>query len=238
MQEIIEELFGAQGGKFLTGPSFIREKLLKIKAFVFDWDGVFNSGEKTSARGSSFSEVDSMGVNLLRFSHFLRTGAPPVTLIISGEKNESAFHYSERENFKYSFYKIAHKLKALEHLCQLENLQPHEVCYFFDDVLDVPIAERCGIRILVNQRHNPMFLDYCKRRKLADYLTGAQGGNFAVREGCELLISLGGSYDDVIGARVQYSDTYQNYLSERRKTQPVFYTLSEGGITLSDPRDR
>ena len=57
--------------------------------FVLDWDGVFNSGEKTSTTGSSFSEVDSMGLNLLRYAYYLVHGKMPVTLVISGEKNES-----------------------------------------------------------------------------------------------------------------------------------------------------
>lgn len=214
----------------------MREKFSRIRAFVFDWDGVFNTGEKTSSTGSSFSEVDSMGVNLLRFSYFLRTKSLPVSLIISGEKNQSAFYYSERENFSYSFYKVAHKAKALEHLCALENLKPEEVCYFFDDVLDVPIAEKCGIRILVNQRANALFIDYCIRQKLADYITGAQGGSFAVREGAELLISLACNYDEVVDARVKNAPTYQQYLAARKQVTPDFYTLNADNIEAVDPR--
>ena len=139
--------FTALGGRLITPAEEIARRLDKIKAYVFDWDGVFNPGEKTSAAGSTFNEIDSMSVNLLRFAHYQRTGQMPVTLVISGEKNETAFFYSERENFRYSFYKIPHKLQALEFLCSAEKMKPEEVCYFFDDVLDVPIAARCGLRM-------------------------------------------------------------------------------------------
>ena len=48
------------------------DRLDKIKAFVFDWDGVFNNGAKDSEGASPFNEVDAMGTNLLRFNHHLR----------------------------------------------------------------------------------------------------------------------------------------------------------------------
>ena len=40
-------------GTFLTDPSLIRQKFFNAKAFVFDWDGVFNDGYKNE-NGSSF----------------------------------------------------------------------------------------------------------------------------------------------------------------------------------------
>src|SRR6478609_5750430 len=97
----IENLYNFLGGRFITPISEIQSKMESIRAFVFDWDGVFNGGQKQSTGGSSFSEVDSMGTNLLRFSYFFRNGTMPVTAILSGEKNETAFYFSEREGFNY-----------------------------------------------------------------------------------------------------------------------------------------
>src|SRR5436190_21640969 len=148
----IEQLYNFLGGRFITPASEIQKKLEDIRAFVFDWDGVFNNGQKLSSVGSGFSEVDSMGTNLLRFSYFLRNKAMPVTAVISGEKNDTAFYFSEREGFNYSFYKVPHKIAALDILCAEEKISPRQVAYFFDDVLDIPIAELCGVRIMVNQR--------------------------------------------------------------------------------------
>jgi len=103
----VYEKFKEINGQFITEPKLIASKLSNIKAFIFDWDGVFNSGDKQANGGSSFSEVDSMGTNLLRYSFFLKNNRLPICGIISGEKNESAFYFSSREGFDFSFFKIA-----------------------------------------------------------------------------------------------------------------------------------
>src|SRR4051812_41410645 len=95
----IQATFTSIGGKFISDASSISKKLEGIKAFIFDWDGVFNNGQKLGSGSSSFSEVDSMGTNLLRYSHFLKHDKLPLTAIISGERNETAFYFCQRECF-------------------------------------------------------------------------------------------------------------------------------------------
>ncbi|NBQ47522.1 MAG: phosphatase [Sphingobacteriia bacterium] len=206
----LETLYTGIGGTFVTPPEILSKKMDQIKAFVFDWDGVFNDGQKMSTGGSSFSEVDSMGTNLLRFSHYLRHGQLPLTAILSGEKNETAFYFSERECLNYS--------------------RPEEIAFFFDDVLDLTLAEVCGLRVLINQGVNPQFLQYCMKNNLVDYVTSVRGGSFAVRESTELLIGLNNNYEEVITGRKINSEAYQTYISERRLVRPGFYTLGPEGI--------
>jgi 3-deoxy-D-manno-octulosonate 8-phosphate phosphatase (KDO 8-P phosphatase) len=226
----LETLYTGIGGTFITPPEILSAKMEHIKAFVFDWDGVFNNGQKMSASGSSFSEVDSMGTNLLRFSHFLRHGQLPLTAILSGEKNETAFYFSERECLHYSFFKVPHKLEALNFLWEKEKIRPEQIAFFFDDVLDLPLAEVCGLRIMINQGVNPQFLHYCKKNNLVDYLTSVPGGSFAVRESTELLIGLNDNYEEVITSRKNNTSAYQNYITARRLIHPGFYTLGKNGI--------
>jgi len=226
----LENLYGVLGGKFISSASEITSKLKGIKAFVFDWDGVFNNGQKNKSGGSAFSEVDSMGINLLRFSYFLQNKKLPLTAVLSGEKNDTAFYFCERECFHYSLFKVPHKLLAIDFLCKQENIKPSEIAYFFDDVLDIPVAEVCGLRIQINQNANPLFVNYCKKHHLVDYLTASSGGGFALRESTELLIGLNGNFDQVIDARVKNSSEYQSYIQQRRMIQPEFYTAGETGI--------
>ncbi|MDO9000117.1 MAG: phosphatase [Bacteroidota bacterium] len=229
MQEI-ENLYSDLGGKFISPINDIKSKLSHIKAFVFDWDGVFNNGQKGNGGSSDFSEVDSMGTNLLRYSHFLKHGKLPLTAIISGEKNETAFYFCQRECFNYSFFKVAAKLNALNSICENENIQPNEIAYFFDDVLDLSIAEVCGVRILVNQKANPLFINYCVKNNLVDYLTASQGGQFAVREATELLIALNGNYDEVITNRKNSTDDYLSYIEKRKVVKTKFFTVIDNKI--------
>jgi 3-deoxy-D-manno-octulosonate 8-phosphate phosphatase (KDO 8-P phosphatase) len=218
-------------GKFLEGPSSLFKKLSAVKAFVFDWDGVFNNGVKDEHGSSAFSEVDAMGTNLLRFNYYLRTGETPVIAIMSGEQNKAAFLLAKREHFHAVYYKIAHKIKALDHLCNTHHIKPSEVAFIFDDVLDFSVAQVCGLRIMVSRVCNPLLLDFAEKNKLADYVTFADGGNHAVRESVELLTGISGKYKETIEHRVQYSKDYSQYLEARNKPQPIFYTSIESEIT-------
>lgn len=222
-------------GNLITSEAAFKKKMAGIKAFIFDWDGVFNNGQKTASTGSLFSEVDSMGTNLLRYSHWLKNGKTPVTAVISGEKNDTAFYFCKRENFNYSFFKVANKIHALNFICDKENLKPQEVAYFFDDVLDLSIAEKCGVRILIDQKANPLFVNYCLKNKLVDYLTSVPGGSHAVREGSELLMGLNGNFDKVISSRKDYSESYTQYIELRKKTETKFYTVQNDKILEVNP---
>jgi 3-deoxy-D-manno-octulosonate 8-phosphate phosphatase (KDO 8-P phosphatase) len=230
MQEL-ERLYLSLGGKFITPMDILQSKLQSVKAIVFDWDGVFNDGQKHANGSSNFSEVDSMGTNLLRFSCFLRSNKLPLTAIISGERNETAFYFAKRECFHYSFFKAAtNKIDALKHICEQEKIKPEEVAYFFDDVLDLGIAEMCGLRILVSQKYNPLFADYCVKNNMVDYITAANGGSHAVRESAELLIALNGNYDTVLTERKNASPLYNAYLSERRAVETKHFTFKDNKI--------
>lgn len=226
----IAEAFQQIGGKFISEPALISEKLKSVKAFIFDWDGVFNNGQKEGNGSSHFSEVDSMGTNLLRYSYFLKNESLPLTAVISGEKNETAFYFCERECFNYSFFKIPNKTDALSFICEKENIKPEQIAYFFDDVLDLSIAKICGVRILVNRKTNPLFNDYCIKNRMVDYVTSSEGGEYAIREACELLIGLNENFDAVISNRISYTDDYSAYIKNRRQVKTQFFTIIDNVI--------
>lgn len=229
----ITQLFLQGGGQFMIPEADIIEKLKTIKAFVFDWDGVFTNAGKDHNLDSKFSEADSMGTNLLRFSYYLNHKAIPLTAIISGEKNTAAFTFVDRERFHYSYSKFANKMMAVRHLCDLNNIQPSQICFVFDDVLDLSLAEACGLRVFIPRKSNPLFNEYVSRHQLADYVTGASSGEHAVREACELLIGLNGNYNDVVTERKNFSEVYASYLALRKATEPFYYTTLEGEIVES-----
>ncbi len=229
----ITQLFTMAGGQFNIPEADIIEKLKHIRAFVFDWDGVFTNAGKDHNLDSKFSEADSMGTNLLRFSYYLNHKDIPLTAIISGEKNTAAFTFIDRERFHYSYSKFANKTEATKHLCELNNLQPSQICFVFDDVLDLGLAEICGVRIFIPRPANPLFNEYVTKHQLADYVTGATSGQHAVREACELLIGLNGNFNEVITERKNYSEVYNSYLDLRRATSPVYFTTLNREIVES-----
>jgi len=233
--ETIRKKFTEIGGSFVSAPQEIKTKLEGIKAFIYDWDGVFNNGQKFIGSGSPFSEVDSMGTNMLRFSHYLKTEQLPISAIISGEKNDSAISFSERENFHYSFFKTAHKTDALNFICEKNKILPTQVAYIFDDVLDLSIAKVCGIRVLVKHKSNVLFEAYCRKNALVDYITSSDGSGYAVRESCELLMGLNGNFDETISNRSNFSDSYTKFLNLRRSIKTEIYSIKDGKIEALSP---
>ncbi len=216
-----EITFTELGGTFCRPFAEFQERLSKIKAYLFDWDGVFNDGVKTASGGSPFSEVDAMGTNMLRFGHWLKTGALPFVGVITGEDNPSAMYLSQRERFHGLYFKSANKLIAFDHFLKLNQLQPNEVAFVYDDVLDLGVAEKCGLRILVKHQASPMFQNYSMKNEIADYITA--NDNHAVREACELILSALHIYDKTISSRSHFDEIYQRYLSARQQVELKSY---------------
>ena len=202
-------------GEFIENQDVIAKKLKNIKALIFDWDGVFHSGYKKSNKESSFSEADSMGINMLRFSYFLKDNAIPFTAIITGENNETADYFAKREHFDEIFLKVKNKIEILDWLTQHKGFTNEEVLFVFDDILDLSIAKVCGLRFMVNRDASFMLTSYCKKNQLCDYITKNNAENHAIREISELAISLMGDYDLVIEKRINYDEDYLNYLEIR-----------------------
>ena len=202
-------------GEFIENQDVIAKKLKNIKALIFDWDGVFHSGYKKSNKESSFSEADSMGINMLRFSYFLKDNTIPFTAIITGENNETADYFAKREHFDEIFLKVKNKIEILDWLTQHKGFTNEEVLFVFDDILDLSIAKVCGLRFMVNRNASFMLTSYCKKNQLCDYITKNNAENHAIREISEVAISLMGDYDQVIEKRINYDEDYLNYLEIR-----------------------
>ena len=216
----IPQLFENQGGEFISAPSLILEKLKKIKAYIFDWDGVFNTGTKTDTLGSGYSEVDSMGLNLLRFGYWLSNNHQlPYVAIITGENNQTAIKLAQRESLHHIYFSFKNKALAFEHFINSFGLKPDEVAFVFDDVLDFPITRHCGLRFMINRQGSPLFTKYVKQEQYADYISGQFGGSFALREITELILGLSGQYEISVKERTDFGVLYTSYLEQRGKME-------------------
>jgi 3-deoxy-D-manno-octulosonate 8-phosphate phosphatase (KDO 8-P phosphatase) len=219
----VEKIFTSIGGTLIIPFNDLKNKAKKIKAFVFDWDGVFNNGSKTSDKGSPFAEPDAMGMNMLKLDYRLRNDSLPYTFIITGENNQPALDLAKREHMDAVFLSYINKSMALDIICEKYGLKTDEIAFVFDDILDIEVAKRVGIAILVNRSGSPLTTDYLISGKVCDYVTGNTGGNFAVREACELLIGLAGDMEKTIDTRIRFKGDYENYLAERNLKETELY---------------
>ena len=135
-----------------------------------------------------------------------------------------------RECFHSAYYKVANKIDAAEHLCKMHKIQLHEIAFIFDDVLDLNLAQRSGLRIYIPRKANSLLNAYVIKHKLADYFTAASSGQFAVRESCELIMGSYGIFEDVVTQRSEFSDNYKKYIELRRAVKPDFFTAKDGAI--------
>lgn len=228
------EKFIQKGGKCLLDEQVFMDKLHKIKVFIFDWDGVFTNGFKDAHLQSEFNESDSVGLNLLRFSYYLFHQKHPVVAFISGEKNLSAFTLAKREHIHRHYFKIPHKILAFQHLCHSFNVQAEECCFVFDDILDLSIAQKCGLRLYVQKPSAVLLNEYVIHHQLADYVSFSTGASNAVREMCEWLIGIYNNFEDVLQHRLSFSETYQKYLEQKRSIVPENFSFIQHQIQFID----
>ena len=217
-------------GEFVTNPLTLKQKLRQVKAFIFDWDGVFNNGQKNIAGDSGFSEIDSMGINMMRFCHTLQNKQLPVTAIITGENNKLAFSFAERENFNAVYYKMANKEKALMHLCERYKLSPADIMFVYDDVLDLAAAKLAGVKFMIGRTCNPLLIKYATENRMVDYITKHDGSSNALREVSEMVMTFSNNYNLTIEHRIRFSEVYQSYIKQRQTVTPELFTLKDNAI--------
>lgn len=220
----LEDHFVNCGGQFLISSFNLHEKVKDVKAYLFDWDGVFNNGVAISPEsGSGYSAVDAAGVFLLKLGHHLSHQERPRMGIITGEMNPQAQAFAERLSFDAAYVHTRNKTEALQHFAKAQQLKEEEICYVYDDVLDLGVAERVGVRLAVGRLANPMLMDYITHHQLADYISACQGQEHAVREFCELLLALQGQHFKAIEERLKQGATYQTMLEEAQKVKTLKY---------------
>ncbi len=205
-----------------------------IRAYLFDWDGVFNNGIKHDETGSPFSEIDAMGINLLRLGHWMRTGSFPVTAIITGEYNPSAAKLAQREHFDAVYLRFKDKDEALMHLTNASGIQAREVAFVFDDVLDLGLAAKAGLRFMVCRPSNPLLMRYVRNNNLCDYVTAHTGAGHAVREVCELLLGLTDIFELAVQKRSTFDATYRTYYDQRNQLPTRLWLREPEGIVELD----
>jgi 3-deoxy-D-manno-octulosonate 8-phosphate phosphatase (KDO 8-P phosphatase) len=171
-----------------------------------------------------------MGINLLRFGHWLRMGSFPLIGIITGENNRAALKLAQREHFEAVYLKFKNKTEALTHLSATAGIRPAEVAFVFDDVLDLSVASKAQLRFMVRRTASPLLMQYVRINRLADYITAHSGNNHAVREICELLLGLSGMYETVVSKRSAYDAQYARYLETRNQIPTMFFTREAEGI--------
>ena len=157
----------------------LHERAAAIRLLVLDVDGVLTDGRLYfSAQGEAlkaFHVRDGAGIVQLR-----KLGV--MVAIISG-RNSPAVDFRMRElGVSYVKQGISDKQAALQELLQEVNLSPQAVACVGDDTPDIPMLKLARLAVAVQDAHPQV-------RAAAHYITQLPGGQGAVREVCDLIIS-------------------------------------------------
>ena len=158
------------------------------RLLIMDVDGVLTDGKLYfTSRGEeikAFHTLDGHGLKMLQ-----STGIK--LAIISGRAAPSVAFRARALGIDYYYAGYEDKKQAFTLLLNDTQVTSAACAYIGDDVIDLPILRRVGFSIAV-----PGAPDLV--RENAHYVTGAPGGQGAVREVCELILKAQGNYEIVM----------------------------------------
>jgi 3-deoxy-D-manno-octulosonate 8-phosphate phosphatase (KDO 8-P phosphatase) len=162
----------------------IEARARAVRMIVFDVDGVLTDGslfyDNQGQEYKAFNSRDGHGIKMLRASG-VETG------IITGRTSQIVLHRARNLGIAHIYQGADDKLEALQSLLQETSLTPQQIAYMGDDVVDLPVINRCGLAITV-----PDAPDEVKAR--SHVITVAGAGRGAAREACELIMRAQGTW--------------------------------------------
>ena len=172
----------------------LKEKLKKIKAVVFDGDGVFFSGRVfiDTEKGEALKErshVDGQGISLLRAIGIK-------VALISGEKTGFIEKIGEKLNSlpsvkegKWSPVGIftgpqgSQKVETIDNWLKEIGVRWEECAAMGDDLVDYQLLKKVGFAVAPAQAETII-------KKIVHYVTPREGGNGAIRDFCNLILEV------------------------------------------------
>ncbi len=150
-----------------------------VRALVLDVDGVLTDGSFWwGERGEEFKRfcfADVMGISLARKAGLL-------VALISGEESVLVDRYAEKLNLTDYVKGCKDKATALRAFAERHHLDLGEICFMGDDINDVAAMAIAGVAA-VPADAQPI------AKRWASYVSKSSGGNGAVRELVESILS-------------------------------------------------
>ena len=173
----------------------------RIRLVVFDVDGVLTDGGVYLGRTESgeavelkrFDIQDGLGLKLLESS-----GVKVV--LISGRVSPATAVRAEELGIEMYQDGGARKLEHLARVMDREGVEWHEVAMLADDLPDLAVLRRVGLRAAVANAR-PEVLD------IADWTARSRGGYGAAREFCRALLEARGEWEAAVEDYVSSRET-------------------------------
>ena len=171
-------------------PSAALDLARGVDLLILDVDGVMTDGRlyysESEPDGKAFYAQDGAAIKMLQAA-----GIP--VAIISGRKSEATARRASDLGIAYAYHGIEDKAVALDALCTASGIAAERMAHAGDDMPDLALFARVGMRLSVAQAHPEV-------AARADYVTAAAGGAGAVREICQLILIAKGLWESSLTA--------------------------------------
>ena len=166
----------------------IQARAANIKLIIFDVDGVLTDGSlffgDDGQEYKAFNSRDGHGMKMLQASGVKMA-------LITGRTSDVVKHRAKNLNIEHVYQGHLDKLPAFEKLRDKLKLDPEEIAFVGDDVIDLPIMLRVGLAITVQDGHE-------LAKTHAHWITKNPGGRGAAREACELIMDAQGNLESTM----------------------------------------
>lgn len=163
------------------------ERAKKVRMLILDIDGVLTDARiiygDYGDELKNFDVNDGIGIFLMRkagIKNIILTAksSPVVTRRAKVLKIDKVYH-----NFHY-------KIEAYEKIIKKFKVQPEEICFVGDDIIDVPVLKRVGLAVCPKTAMDEV-------KPYAHLITENGGGRGAVRELCNFILHAQGKWEQV-----------------------------------------
>ena len=173
--KVVEDLLKQREGEYINR----YDKYKKIKILLTDIDGVLTDGgmyySENGDELKKFNAKDGMAFQLLRESG-INTG------IITGENVELVKRRAEKLHVDELYMGVKDKMQVLDQICNKYSINYENIAYVGDDINDLEVIKNVGFGCSVDNAME------CIKR-ISDYVTKSKGGEGAIREITELILS-------------------------------------------------
>jgi 3-deoxy-D-manno-octulosonate 8-phosphate phosphatase (KDO 8-P phosphatase) len=161
------------------------DKARDLRLMGFDVDGVLTDGTLWfSTQGDElkgFNTLDGHGLKMLAENGI-------ILAIITGRRSRAVELRAANLGIELLLQGVEDKRSAMQHLLAEHGLTFSQAGYMGDDIVDLPLLRACGFSASVPNGHALV-------QAHVDHVTQATGGQGAVREVCELILSAQGKLD-------------------------------------------
>ena len=166
----------------------IIQRAKRIKAFIFDVDGVFTNGaiiyDNEGNEWKHFSVKDGQIIKHLKSSGIL-------VGVITGRESEVVKRRCKELKLDFHFHGIKNKLEIYEDLKIKFSLADEDISYIGDDINDLPLLSRVGLSATPNDS-----MTYVAKE--VHLVSKKRGGKGVIREVADLVLAAQGKMEDII----------------------------------------